>query len=160
MSSFEQYMEKLREMQSFDPDTSLPEKLVVGEGDAHWIGPEITHNPARLGIITDCPARTMAFVYQSIPAGEATDLQRHAHESVHFVIEGSGHSDIGERVETWSQGDLVYTPPWAWHRHYSDTAGDVRMLLIENSGILDHLGLNRRETAGLVSFSDYMNGDN
>jgi gentisate 1,2-dioxygenase len=159
VSTFEQYMSKLAEMKSFDPDRQLPEHLVVGAADAHWLGPEMTGNPSRIGILVDCPARTMAFVYQEIPAGEASDLQRHAHESVHFVVAGSGRSEIGESTVPWSEGDLVYTPPWVWHRHYNDSDVDVRMLLVENSGILDHLGLNRRESAGLISYSDFMNGD-
>jgi quercetin dioxygenase-like cupin family protein len=159
MSSIEEYMTKLKEMKSFDPDKDLPDGLVVGPKDAHWIGPEVTGNPSRIGIIPNCPARTMAFVYQEIPAGEATDLQRHAHESVHFVSEGSGYSEIGEEKVTWAQGDLIYTPPWAWHRHYNDADSDVRMLLIENSALLDHLVLNRRESAGLVSYSEFLNGD-
>jgi quercetin dioxygenase-like cupin family protein len=156
MSTLDEYMSKLREMMDFHPDTTLPEHLVVGPDDAHWIGPEIIHNPSRLGILVDCPAKTMAFVLQEIPAHEATDLQRHPHESVHYVTEGSGYSEIGERTVTWKAGDLVYTPPWAWHRHYNDADDDVRMLLIENSGLLDHLGLNRRESAGLVTYAEYM----
>jgi quercetin dioxygenase-like cupin family protein len=155
MSAFEEFMTKLREMKDFDPDRNLPEHLVVGPGHAHWIGPEITGNPSRLGVLVDCPAKVMAFVLQEIPGGEATDLQRHPHESVHYVVEGSGFSEIGERTVTWGTGDLVYTPPWAWHRHYSDPGVDVRMLLIESSAMLDHLGLNRRETAGLVSYADH-----
>ena len=151
-------MGKLRAMKSFDPDKQLPEGLVVGEKDANWLGSDVTGNPSRIGIVVNCPARTMAFVYQEIPTGEATDLQRHAHESVHFVVEGSGYSEIGERTVSWERGDLVYTPPWAWHRHYNDSDGAVRMLLIENSELLDHLMLNRRESAGLMSYSQFQNG--
>jgi mannose-6-phosphate isomerase-like protein (cupin superfamily) len=159
VTTFEELMSKLKEMKSFDPDKQLPEQLVVGEDDAHWLGPEVTGNPSRIGVVPECPARTMSFVYQEIPAGEATDLQRHAHESVHFVVEGSGYSEIGEQTVPWSRGDLVYTPPWAWHRHYSDSEVDVRMLLVENSGLLDFLGVNRRESAGLVSFAEFKKGE-
>ncbi|MEY2535691.1 MAG: hypothetical protein QOF29_3601, partial [bacterium] len=58
MSTLDEYMSKLREMMDFHPDTTLPEHLVVGPDDAHWIGPEIIHNPSRLGILVDCPAKT------------------------------------------------------------------------------------------------------
>jgi gentisate 1,2-dioxygenase len=54
--------------------------------------------------------------------------------------------------------DLIYTPPWAWHRHYNDSDTEVQMLLIEYSGILDHLELNRRERGGLVSFAEHNRG--
>lgn len=155
MSTLDEYMSKLREMKDFHPDTSLPEHLVVGPDRAHWIWPEVTGNPSRIGLIIDCPAKSIAFVLQEIPAGEATDLQRHPHESVHYVTAGSGYSEIGERTVTWKTGDLVYTPPWAWHRHYNDGDVDVHMLLIENSALLDHLGLNRRESAGLVTYAEH-----
>jgi catechol 2,3-dioxygenase len=70
-----------------------------------------------------------------------------ANRSISFV-EGSGYSEIGKETVKWASGELIYTPPWAWHRHYNDSDTEVRMLLIEYSGILDHLELNRRERGG------------
>ena len=49
------------------------------------------------------------------------------------------------------------TEPTAIAAH-NDSDADVRMLLIENSELLDHLTLNRRESAGLVSYSQFQNG--
>jgi hypothetical protein len=40
----------------------------------------------------------------------------------------------------------------AWHRHYNDGEETVRMLLVENSRLLQSLGLNRRDSAGNIPF--------
>ena len=69
---------------------------------------------------------------QEIPANGTTDLQRHSHETIHYVIEGGGYSEIGPRKVQWKTGSFVYTPPWVWHRHYANAA-PVRMLTIEAS---------------------------
>jgi gentisate 1,2-dioxygenase len=100
----------------------------------------------------------MEFYVQELDPGTAGDLQRHRHESVHFVIEGDGYSEIGPRTERWSAGDLIYTPPWVWHRHYNDGATTVRMLLVENSRLLAGLGLGERESAGEVSYEQHRDG--
>jgi gentisate 1,2-dioxygenase len=71
------------------------------------------------------------------------------------VIEGEGYSEIGAETRRWRTGDLIYTPPWVWHRHYNDRERPVRMLLVENSRLLGVLGLNERESAGEVSYGDH-----
>lgn len=61
----------------------------------------------------------------------------------------------GCRTVAWAAGDLVYTPPWAWHRHYNDAADDpVEFLTIENSRLLGLLGVGRRQSAGLATLDE------
>lgn len=129
--------------------------LVVHSSDARWVGPEYTHNPSSIGILDKIPAKTMWFGLQDIPHGEASDLQRHPHESVHCVTQGKGFSEIGaERVE-WAEGDFVYTPPNVWHRHYNSGPGAVRMIVVENTGLLEFLGLAKRESAGTITYDEF-----
>lgn len=130
--------------------------LVTHPESARWLDPAVTGNPARIGHLADVPARTMTFYRQELPPRAAGDLQRHAHESVHCVLEGSGYSEIGPEVVRWAAGDLVYTPPWVWHRHYNDGAEPVRMLLVENSPLVEALGLFARESAGEVSYAEHV----
>jgi quercetin dioxygenase-like cupin family protein len=152
---FEEWMESLKVMKDPRPDERLPESLVTRPDSARWFGPEVTGNPSRLGILLDVPARTMEFILQEIPEGASSDLQRHPHESVHCVTEGSGYSEIGVQTVEWEAGDLIYTPPNAWHRHYNSGTGTVRMLLVENSRLLEGMGLNRRESAGNISYDEF-----
>lgn len=154
---FEHWMDDLRAMMSRDPDRELPESLVTSPDTAIWLDPGVTKNASRLGLLLDVPTKTMEFILQELPAGEASDLQRHNHESVHIVQEGSGFSEIGESRVEWKAGDLIYTPIMAWHRHYNTGDQTVRMLLVENSRLLQSLGLNRRESAGNIPYEQLTN---
>ena len=154
MSNFDEWLNKIHDMKDYDPERAMPDSLVTSPDSARWLDPEITGNPSRIGVLVDVPARSMEFYLQEIPAHNATDLQRHVHESVHYVTEGSGYSEIGKETLRWSAGDLVYTPSWVWHRHYNDGSTPVRMLLVENSKALDSLGINQRESAGNITYKE------
>jgi hypothetical protein len=42
-----------------------------------------------------------------------------------------------------------------WHRHYNGSQTEpARMLIIENSKILEALGMNYRESVGLVTWAE------
>ncbi len=95
---------------------------------------------------------TFEIFRQTIPAGLSSDMQRHHHETVHFVISGRGHSEVEDDGATWAAGDFIYTPPWTWHRHYNDSADEpAEFLTIENSRLLGALGVGRRQSAGLAT---------
>lgn len=150
------FLGKLKQIANYDPESNMPERLEVHSEEAHWIGEDITHNPGRIGCLPALPAKALEIFLQDIPSRGTSDLQRHTHETVHYVLEGEGHSEIGPRIVNWRAGSFIYTPVWVWHRHYNDSAGIVKMLTIEASRLLDALALGRRESAGLVSYADYM----
>jgi quercetin dioxygenase-like cupin family protein len=152
--SFERWLAQMKAMKEADPEASMPEALVTRSDSARWLDSALTGNPCRIGVLLDVPTRTMEFYLQEIPATQASDLQRHPHESVHYVLDGSGYSEIGPRRVAWTTGDFVFTPPWVWHRHYAGE-GTVRMLLVENSRLLEHMGLNRRDSAGSISYAEF-----
>ncbi len=113
------------------------------------------HNPSSLSVAGRLPTTTFEIFRQVIPAGESSDMQRHHHETVHYVISGTGHSEVEDDTVSWATGDFVYTPPWTWHRHYNDSSDAVvEFLTIENSRLLGLLGVNRRQSAGLVSMAE------
>jgi quercetin dioxygenase-like cupin family protein len=159
MTAFDDWLQEAAEMKHVDPEASMPERLVHSEADAHWLDLAVTGNPSRIGVLLEVPAKTMEFYVQELPARTAGDLQRHRHESVHYVIEGTGYSEIGPRTVRWKSGDLIYTSPWVWHRHYNDSELPVRMLLVENSRLLAALGLNQRESAGEISYAEHRDRD-
>ena len=148
------FLQRLRKVANYDPESEIPDGLVTSSAQAHWLDERITHNPGRIGIMLDIPAKTLELALQEIPPGGTSDMQRHTHESVHYVIEGEGHSEIGARTVSWATGDFIYTPVWVWHRHYNTGPGAARMLLVENSRLLEPLGLARRESAGLVRYAE------
>jgi gentisate 1,2-dioxygenase len=135
--------------------------LVVHDEDLETIPAGSVPNPTELRIAGSLPTTTFELFRQVIPPGESSDMQRHYHETVHFVIAGDGHSEIqgseggADETVSWRAGSFVYTPPWTWHRHYNDsTERPVEFLTIENSRLLGLLGLVRRESAGLATIDE------
>ena len=141
------------------PDGARP--LVVHDEELETIPPGAVPNPTTLRIAGKLPTATFELFRQVIPPGESSDMQRHYHETVHFVLSGAGHSEIQladvDKCDTvdWKAGSFVYTPPWTWHRHHNDsTEHPVEFLTIENSRLLALFGLARRQSAGLVTFDE------
>jgi gentisate 1,2-dioxygenase len=129
--------------------------LVVHAGELQRLPANEVHNPSILLSAGAVPATTFELFRQVIPAGLSSDMQRHYHETVHFVISGDGHSEIEDETVTWSCGDFIYTPPWTWHRHYNDSADTpAEFLTIENSRLLATFGLGRRQSAGLATIAE------
>ena len=135
------------------PGTARP--VVVHAAELQTLPAGQVHNPTTLAIAGRLPTATFELFRQSIPAGQSSDMQRHYHETVHYVIAGRGHSEIEDDTEAWAGGDFIYTPPWTWHRHYNDSADEpVEFLTIENSRLLAVLGVARRQSAGLCSLAE------
>jgi len=135
------------------PSTARP--VVVHAHEMETLPAGKIHNPTTLAIAGRLPTATFEIFRQTIPAGESSDMQRHHHETVHYVIAGHGHSDVEDDVEAWATGDFIYTPPWTWHRHYNDSpSAPVEFLTIENSRLLQALGVSRRQSAGLCTVAE------
>jgi quercetin dioxygenase-like cupin family protein len=147
-----EFMAQLNRQHQRDEQHVTEQHLVTHSEDAHWLE-GTTDNPSHLGLLLHLPMKTVEIVLQMIPAGTATDLQRHVHESVHYVTEGAGWSEIGDQVVQWEQGDFVFTPPWIWHRHYAGTQ-NVRMVIIENSRVLNALDADLRESRGSIGYAE------
>jgi quercetin dioxygenase-like cupin family protein len=129
--------------------------IVVHSAELETLPAGQVHNPTTLSIAGRLPSTTFEIFRQTIPPGESSDMQRHYHETVHFVIAGRGHSEVEDDTAAWATGDFVYTPPWTWHRHYNDSAGaPVEFLTIENSRLLQSLGVARRQSAGLCTVAE------
>ncbi|MFS7877554.1 cupin domain-containing protein [Streptomyces asiaticus] len=157
-------------MSSSGPDFTMPDflatvsdtvpastlrPLVVRASELEPLPADQIHNPTQLSIAGRLPTTTFEIFRQTIPAGMSSDMQRHHHETVHYVISGSGHSEVEDEVVHWSTGDFVYTPPWTWHRHYNDSGTEpVEFLTIENSRLLNLLGAGRRQSAGLSTIDE------
>src|SRR5215470_11942408 len=124
------------------PSTARP--VVVRADELETLPAGQIHNSTTLSIAGRLPTATFEIFRQTIPPGESSDMQRHYHETVHFVIAGTGHSEVEDETEPWSTGDFIYTPPWTWHRHYNDSTDQaVEFLTIENSRLLGLLGVGR-----------------
>ena len=135
------------------PSAARP--IVVRTEELERLPADQVHNPTTLSIAGLLPTVSFEIFRQTIPPGQSSDMQRHHHETVHYVISGTGHSEVEDETGSWSTGDFVYTPPWTWHRHYNDSADEpVEFLTIENSRLLGLLGVGRRQSAGLATVAE------
>lgn len=135
------------------PGTARP--IVVRATELETLPAAEVHNPTTLALAGALPTVTFELFRQTIPPGQSSDMQRHYHETVHYVISGAGHSEVEDDTAPWAAGDFIYTPPWTWHRHYNDSAAEpVEFLTIENSRLLHALGIARRQSAGLCTVAE------
>jgi mannose-6-phosphate isomerase-like protein (cupin superfamily) len=144
-------LERLKEVQPEE----LPEKLIEKHDELKWFEPEERERSRKLALV-DLPAKAINCFLEEMPVGGSSDLHRHYHEAIHFVISGKGYTEIqGRRVE-WEAGDFFYIPPWTWHRHFNtQPEKPVKMLGIENSRLLERMGNIRRiVSVGQKSFAD------
>jgi hypothetical protein len=89
------YLARVEKSFRRDYEGELPASLVVPSSDATWLEQDKTPNPARIAPLLSLPTKSFEISLQQIPAHGATDLQRHAHEAVHYVR--SGHWLFGDR---------------------------------------------------------------
>ncbi|TDW24469.1 cupin domain-containing protein [Kribbella kalugense] len=139
-------------------DRVLPSEarpLVVQADELVPLPAAAVHNPSELAIAGRLPTFGFEIFHQVIPAGLSSDMQRHHHETVHYVISGRGHSEVEDETVEWTTGACIYTPPWTWHRHYNDDPAEpVVFLTIEGSRLVAALGLTRRQSAGLTTVAE------
>ncbi len=87
----------------------------------------VFENPSYAG-----QSRSTATLYsgiQLIMPGETAPAHRHTQSALRFMIEGeNGFTVVGGERTTMREGDLVITPPWAWHDHGNDGDAPVAWL--------------------------------
>lgn len=97
----------------------------------------------------DLPSKNVSMTIGGLLPDQITNRHRHTYETVLYVIEGEGWTEIeGEKVE-WKAGDAVYIPSWAWHRHGNrSNKNGAKYIACENAPQLQNLGVALREEEG------------
>lgn len=97
----------------------------------------------------DLPSKNVSMTIGGLLPSQLTNKHRHTYETVLFVLEGRGYTEIeGEKVE-WQKGDAVYIPSWAWHRHQNlSDVEPAKYIACENAPQLQNLGVALREEEG------------
>jgi quercetin dioxygenase-like cupin family protein len=98
--------------------------------------------------VVDLPSRVLSMTLGGLEPGESTRKHRHNYETIIYVLEGNGMSEIGSRTVEWSAGDAFYVPVWAWHKHTNTSdLMRVRYVACENAPMLQNLGIALRQEA-------------
>jgi gentisate 1,2-dioxygenase len=87
---------------------------------------------------------TMGCHVQMLAPGLATETHRHTSSVVYHVVEGEGHSPIGDQRFDWQSKDVFCVPSWAPHRHVN-ASGSAPAILFSytDAPVLRALGLLR-----------------
>lgn len=85
---------------------------------------------------------TVRLFMQRLAKGPTRRLRTTAN-SIFAVVEGSGHTEVGDTVLPWSRGDVLAVPAWRPYRHVADE-GAV-MLRVTDRPIYEKLGWLREE---------------
>ncbi|WP_326543999.1 cupin domain-containing protein [Pseudorhodoferax sp.] len=76
---------------------------------------------------------------------------RRSSATLFHVVEGRGHTTVGEQTLEWARGDTFVVPAWNWCRHAGggsgkDGSGDALLFSMDDSPALRALGLYKEET--------------
>jgi len=99
---------------------------------------------------------TLSFGVHLHPPGFAADFQRKTASTVFCVIQGAGHTELGDgRTLQWEENDFFVVPSGTWYRHVSgDPKADLLLYAVSDEPTLRKLELlerERRDAAGAVS---------
>jgi len=129
----------------FNMPSHLLHKNVEDQGEHDQFSNERKH-PV---FFVDLPSKNVSMTIGGLLPGQVTNRHRHTYETVLYVLEGSGYTEIeGQKVE-WQKGDAVYIPSWAWHRHQNLSDSEAaKYIACENAPQLQNLGVALREEEG------------
>ncbi|MGO4292419.1 cupin domain-containing protein [Chitinophaga sp. RAB17] len=97
----------------------------------------------------DLPTKNVSMTIGGLLPGQLTNRHRHTYETVLFVLEGKGYTEVEDEKVEWQAGDAVYIPSWAWHRHQNLSDNEpARYIACENAPQLQNLGVALREEEG------------
>jgi gentisate 1,2-dioxygenase len=131
------------------PTYVKPEKLIHKHVEQAGVHDQFSTERKHPVFFVDLPSKNVSMTIGGLLPGQMTNRHRHTYETVLYVLEGKGYTEVeDERVE-WQAGDAVYIPSWAWHRHknLSDTE-PARYIACENAPQLQNLGVALREEEG------------
>lgn len=131
------------------PSLVIPKKLihknVEQAGEHNQFSAERKH-PV---FFVDLPSKNVSMTIGGLLPDQMTNRHRHTYETVIYVIEGEGYTEIEGTTVEWKAGDAVYIPSWAWHRHKNlNITNNAKYIACENAPQLQNLGVALREEEG------------
>lgn len=131
------------------PQFRRPDKLVHRNVEQAGEHSQFSTERKHPVFFVDLPTQNVSLTIGGLLPDQLTNRHRHTYETVLYVLEGAGWTEIeGERIE-WQAGDAVYIPSWAWHRHQNTSSTEpAKYLACENAPQLQNLGVALREEEG------------
>lgn len=129
--------------------TVVPENLIHRNVESEGVHNEFSKERKHPVFFVDLPSKNVSITIGGLLGGQVTNKHRHTYETMLYVVEGSGWTEIEAKRIEWKAGDAVYIPSWAWHRH-GNLSNDLaaKYIACENAPQLQNLGLALREEEG------------
>jgi gentisate 1,2-dioxygenase len=126
----------------------MPERLVHRGVETTNLDASFSEQRKHPVFVVDVPSSVLSMTIGLLEPGQVTSKHRHTYETILYVVEGEGVTQIEDRVVEWTVGDAVYVPVWAWHQHRNKSATvRCRYVACENAPMLQRLGVAIREEA-------------
>jgi len=119
------------------------EKLATGEDGSPYDGVLMEYtNPSTGGHAMP----TIACFVQLLRPGERTKAHRHTTSSIYHVVEGKGHTMVGDKKLSWEDKDTFCIPGWAFHEHVNESPTEPAFLFsYTDTPVMKALGYFREE---------------
>jgi gentisate 1,2-dioxygenase len=88
---------------------------------------------------------TLDYSAQLLRPGEETWLKRETANTLYFVMEGSGTTEIGGESFDWEMNDIFVVPNFYWRRHLANSKTGALLYAISDKALLEKLGQYRAQ---------------
>jgi quercetin dioxygenase-like cupin family protein len=131
------------------PTFVMPEKLIHKNVEQAGEHDQFSTERKHPVFFIDLPSKNVSMTVGGLLPDQLTNRHRHTYETMLYVIEGHGYTEIEDTKVEWKAGDAVYIPSWAWHRHKNlSNSENAKYLACENAPQLQNLGVALREEEG------------
>lgn len=131
------------------PTFTMPDKLIHKNVEQAGEQAQFSTERKHPVFLIDLPTKNVSLTIGGLLPGQLTNRHRHTYETVLYVIEGAGFTEIEDQKVGWQAGDAVYIPSWAWHRHQNTSdSQSAKYIACENAPQLQNLGVALREEEG------------
>ncbi|WP_236025469.1 cupin domain-containing protein [Flavobacterium geliluteum] len=131
------------------PTFIKPSKLIHRNVENEGVHNQFSAERKHPVFFIDLPSKNVSMTIGGLLPDQTTNRHRHTYETVLYVIEGTGWTEIEDEKVEWKAGDAVYIPSWAWHRHGNlSSTESAKYLACENAPQLQNLGVALREEEG------------
>lgn len=96
-------------------------------------------------------SKTLGGLAERLNKGTSSPTICETASSVYHIIEGEGHSQIGEVTIEWKKGDTFCVPAWHRYQHFADDSETVYLYRFDDKPMLKSLGFYRVEGMDLES---------
>ncbi len=127
----------------------MPSKLIHQNVEQAGVHGQFSTERKHPVFFVDLPSQNISMTIGGLLPSQMTNRHRHTYETILYVIEGSGYTEIEDSKVEWQAGDAVYIPSWAWHRHQNaSSTKSAKYIACENAPQLQNLGVALREEEG------------